>query len=88
MQTVELIGSLAAAMSLIGLMLGNPAQILKNYKDKTSGLSLLSLVPGMISSALWGSYGLLKGDQFLILTQFPSAVLAFILIGQTLYYKK
>lgn len=88
MLTAELFGTLAATMSLVGLILGNPAQILKNYQTKTSGLSLVALVPGIISSALWGTYGLLKDDQFLMVTQFPSAVLTFILLAQTLHYKK
>ena len=85
---MSIIGIMATVASLTIIVLGLPAQIVKNYRRKTCD----GIAPSLIYSAcctytLWSLYGWFKPDWFLIVAQTPGCLLAFILLFQLFYYK-
>jgi len=82
-------GTAATVASLAIVLIGLPAQIVKNYRRK----SCEGLAPPLIYSAcctytLWGLYGWIKPDWFLAAAQTPGCVLAYVLLFQLLHYGK
>ena len=86
---MSVIGILATIASLTIIVLGLPAQIVKNYRRKNCD----GIAPPLIYSAcctytLWSVYGWTKPDWFLVISQTPGCVLAFVLLFQLLVYGK
>lgn len=82
-------GILAAVASLTIVMVGLPAQIIKNYWRKNCD----GIAPSLIYSAcctytLWSVYGWTRPDWFLIVSQTPGCIFAFILLFQLFHYRK
>jgi len=86
---MSVIGILAAIASLTIVLLGLPAQIIKNYRRKScDGLEPSLIYSICVAYTLWSLYGWTKPDWFLAVSQTPGCVLAFILFFQLLYYRK
>lgn len=81
------LGILATVASLMIVVLGLPAQIIKNYHRKSCD----GLAPSLVYSAcctytLWSIYGWTKPDWFLAIAQTPGCVLVFVLLVQLKVY--
>ena len=85
----SIIGIVATLASLIVIFFGLPAQILKNYRRKsTEGLSNNLIYSACSCYATWCLYGWTKPDYFLIIAQTPGIILSLILLYQLFLYKK
>lgn len=87
--SLSVIGTLAMLASLVIIVLGIPAQIIKNYRRKNCD----GLAPSLIYSAcctyiLWTIYAWMKPDWFLVVAQTPGCALSLVLLFQLLYYRK
>lgn len=86
---VSTIGVLAMIASLTIIMLGLPAQIIKNYRRKScEGLAPSLIYCAAVTYILWALYGWIKPDRFLAIAQTPGSVLALVLLFQLIYYRK
>ncbi len=86
---MSLIGILATIASLTIVVLGLPAQIVKNYRRKSCD----GLAPSLVYSAfctytLWSLYGWTKPDWFLVVAQTPGFAISSILLVQLFLYRK
>jgi uncharacterized protein with PQ loop repeat len=82
-------GLVAAIASLTLVALGLPAQIVKNYRRKScEGLSPILFSLAFCTYLLWSLYGWTKPDWFLASAQTPGLVLATILLGQMICYRR
>lgn len=85
---MAIFGILAMIASLVITTIGLPAQIIKNYRTKsTAALSLLLLTPVFCAYLLWSLYGWTKPDLFLAVAQTPGCILSVILLGQYVRYR-
>lgn len=86
---MPIIGILATIASLAIVLLGLPAQIVKNYKRKScEGIAPSLIYAACFTYTLWSLYGWTKPDWFLAVAQTPGCVLAFIILFQIFYYRK
>lgn len=86
---MSIIGILATIASLTIVLLGLPAQIVKNYRRKScDGLAPSLVYSACFSYTLWSLYGWTKPDWFLAIAQTPGCVLALVLLFQLLIYGK
>jgi uncharacterized protein with PQ loop repeat len=86
---ISMLGFLAAGASLAIILLGLPAQIIKNYRRKSSdGLEPSLIYSVLVAYTLWSLYGWFKPDLFLAISQTPGCVLAFVLLFQMFKYRK
>lgn len=86
---MSVIGILAAIASLTIVLLGLPAQIIKNYRRKScDGIDPSLIYSICVAYTLWSLYGWTKPDWFLAVSQTPGCVLAFILLFQLFHYRK
>lgn len=84
------IGLLASIAALSTSFWGLPAQIVKNFKNKSSeGLSPSLIISSTISYGLWSAYGWTKEpmDWFIIASQTPGSVLFLVLLFQLYFYR-
>lgn len=89
MSTLSVVGSLAMLASLVIIVLGIPAQIIKNYRRKScDGLAPSLIYSASVTYFLWSMYAWMKPDWFLAVAQTPGCVLSLVLIFQLLRYKK
>lgn len=86
---MSIIGVLAATASLAIILLGLPAQIIRNYREKTCEGVVPSLVYSItVAYILWAIYGWVKPDWFLVVSQTPGCILSLFLLFQMFYYRK
>ena len=86
---MNLIGILAVTASLTIVLLGLPAQIVKNYRRKScDGLAPSLIYSSVCTYALWSIYGWTKPDWFLMVAQTPGCILTLILLFQLFHYRK
>ncbi len=86
---VQLFGIVAAVLSLVCVLLGLPAQIMKNFQKKScEGLSFLLPFTAFLSYSSWTLYGAAKPDFFLLFSQIPGAILMLIILVQFAIYKR
>lgn len=86
---MPIIGIIATIASLTIVLLGLPAQIIKNYRRKScDGIAPPLIYSACCSYMLWSLYGWTKPDWFLIIAHTPGCILAFVLLFQLLHYKK
>ncbi|OGN23651.1 MAG: hypothetical protein A3A13_01715 [Candidatus Yanofskybacteria bacterium RIFCSPLOWO2_01_FULL_43_22] len=83
------IGILAMIASLTIVVLGLPAQIIKNHRDPKNceGIDYRLVLSVGIAYLFWSLYGWTKPDWFLIISQTPGCVLSSILIFQMIRYR-
>lgn len=86
---MSVFGVLAVIASLTIVVLGLPKQIIKNYRQKScDGIEPSLIYSICIAYTCWTLYGWTKPDWFLIYSQTPGCILAFILLFQLFYYRK
>lgn len=83
-----IIGTLTVIVSLLAKVLGQPAQIRKNFKRKsTEGLSTMMIVIAWSSYLLWTIHGILKQDWVLIFGQSLGVLTMGIVLTQIIIYR-
>ncbi len=86
---MSVIGILATIASLTIIVLGLPAQIIKNYQRKScDGIAPSLIYSSCFTYALWSIYGWTKPDWFLVIAQTPGLILILIILFQLIYYRK
>lgn len=84
---MAIVGIFAVIASLSFVVLALPAQIIRNFRrKKCEGLAPLLIYISCTSYTLWSIYAWLKPDWFLVASQIPGGILAFILLFQLFYY--
>ena len=84
-----IIGTLTVIFSLLAKILGQPDQIRKNFKRKsTEGLSTTMIVIAVISYALWTIHGIIEKDWVLIFGQSLGVLTMSIILIQIILYRK
>ncbi len=84
-----IIGTLTVIFSLLAKILGQPDQIRKNFKRKsTEGLSTIMIVIAVISYSLWTIHGIIEKDWVLIFGQSLGVLTMSIILIQIILYKK
>ncbi len=87
MPLTYILGTMATIGSLAIVFLGLPAQIIKNYQNKsTSGLAPLLFYLAFYVYTAWCLYGWFKPDWFLVVAQTPGSLLSLILLIQFFWY--
>lgn len=86
---MSIIGTIATLASLTIVFIGLPAQILKNYRQKSVG----GIAPSLIYSAvctytLWAIYGWTKSDWYLVIAYVPGGIMSLVLLFQLFLYRK
>lgn len=85
----DIVGFTAFLVTLIYTCLGLPAQIRKNYRSRsTSGLSVATIGLMAVAFSTWVVYAVLKEDWYILGSNFPGAVFAFIILSQFWLYRK
>ena len=87
----DFLGGAATAMGIIVALVGLPAQIVKNYKNKsTKGLSISFWLLAYINCWLWLSYGSMKAvpDWYIIIANIPFLCFASIILFQFILYRQ
>ena len=85
----DLMGFLATLASLTIIVVGLPAQIIKNYQKKSAdGIQSFLVWSIFVTYSLWTLYSWAKPDWFMVVAQTPGCVLSLILLFQLYYYKK
>ncbi len=77
--------------SIVYLCFGLPAQILKNYKRKTTeGLSIVLVLLCACTLVLWSSYAWAKDprDWYILGSNVPGLIFALVLLSQFWLYRK
>lgn len=91
-QSVTFAGVVGALTLLIGILvkvISLPAQIRKNYKQKsTTGLSSWFMILSFIAYSLWTLHGILQKDVVLVLGQGLGIITTGIILVQFYTYRK
>lgn len=83
------LGYFAAGVSLLLIFVGFPKQILMNHQRKScEGIDLTLVISAFAAYVTWSAYGWSVGDKFLMWSQTPGALLAFVLLVQFYLYRK
>lgn len=86
---MSIIGILATISSLAIVLVGLPVQIIKNYRRKScDGLAPMLILSALCTYTLWSIYGWTKPDWFLVVSQTPGSMLAFVLLVQLFVYRE
>lgn len=84
---INLFGVIAVCSSLIMVLFGMPRQVMKNYHRKScEGLDLFLFIAVLLAYLSWSTYGLIKPDYFLLVSQIPGAILSAIILVQFKIY--
>ncbi|MEO0479282.1 MAG: SemiSWEET family transporter [Planctomycetota bacterium] len=87
--TEVVLGTLATAAMLTYTLLGLPAQVRRNHVRRSTGdLSGFTYALSFLAFALFSAYGIVKGDRFVTLSNVPGTILAGIILGQILFYRR
>lgn len=82
-------GAAAMIVSLTIVLVGLPAQILRNARRKSAdGISPLLILCTVLTYSLWSLYAWTKPDWYLAAAQTPGAVISAILVGQYAWYTR
>lgn len=88
-EVIDLFGTLALISSIAMLALGLPKQIWSNYRRKsTEGVEPFLMATLGCIYVLWGIYGTLKLDYFLIIANWPGVALILIIFFQMYAYRR
>jgi len=86
---MPIFGIAASIASLLLVLIGFPAQIVRNYRRKScEGLDPTLYWFALVTYTCWGLYGWTKPDIYMKLAQTPGAILTATIIIQFYYYKK
>ena len=89
MSTVAILGVLATVSSLTIIVLGLPAQIIRNYRRQScEGIDPKLIYSICVAYSIWSLYGWAKLDWPLAISQTPGAILAFVLLFQLIIYRR
>ncbi len=89
MDAAEIVGRLAFIVTVSFASVGIMAQIIKNYKAKsTEGLSFITMSMQFSCFVLWSLYGYLKKDFNLIGANVPGCFFVGVILWQFLAYRK
>ena len=89
MDATEIVGKTAFIVTVIFASAGIMAQIIKNYKAKsTEGLSLITMGMQFLCFVLWSAYGWLKDDFNLIGANVPGCLFVGVILWQFAAYRK
>ncbi len=87
--SMPIIGVIATVASLTIVLVGLPAQIIRNYRRKScDGLAPSLVYAACCTYTLWSLYGWTKPDWFLAVSQTPGCVMSLILLFQLIRYRK
>jgi uncharacterized protein with PQ loop repeat len=87
----DFFGTAATVMGIIVAIVGLPAQIIKNYKNKsTKGLSISFWLLAYINCWLWLTYGSTMDipDLYIIIANIPFLFFTSIILFQFFLYRK
>jgi len=88
MDLTELVGRVAFIVTVLFASFGMMAQVLKNYKAKsTSGLSVITFLMQFLCFMLWSMYGYLKEDFNLIGANIPGCIFVSLILIQFFLYR-
>lgn len=86
---MSVLGLLAVAASLTIVLLGLPAQLLRNYRRKsTEGIDTKLVFSMMASYTTWTLYGLEKGDPYILAGSALGCLLSLVFVVQFFRYRK
>jgi len=89
MEVTELTGLIATTMSVLYMGFGVPAQILKNYKNRSvEGISFFMCVMLFLMCCSWLIYSLLKPDYFVFISNVPGFFAGIVILYQFYVYGK
>lgn len=91
MEKANILGSIAASMTIMYACCGLPIQIRKNHLLKsTEGLSLFMMSFAFLSLFCWMTYAIVKTpkDWFIFVSNAPGAFFALIILVQCFIYRQ
>jgi uncharacterized protein with PQ loop repeat len=88
MHLVTILGVIACIASSLIVVYGLPAQIKKNKKEKTVGLSPAMIYSMLIVYFFWSLYAWVKPDYFLAIPQTVGTIDSVIILLQYFHYQK
>ncbi len=84
-----IIGILTVVFSFAAKVIGQPSQMIKNYKRKsTEGLSTIMFVIAFLSYTFYTIHGILSKDWVVIAGQSLGVITSGIILWQIMHYKK
>ncbi len=84
----QVLGYLVSTLALAVILIGFPSQILKNYKEKRFGMSILLVALGCLLLVSRIGYTILRKDYFILVPDFISLLVHVVLLYQILLYRK
>lgn len=85
--TMDILGSIALAVSLALTFIGLPLQIRKIRKQRsTEGLSFAYMLLVFLGFGTWFLHGLARADAYLAWSQAPGIVLSFVILAHFWIY--
>ncbi len=84
----QVLGYLVSTLALAVILIGFPSQILKNYKEKRFGMSILLVALGCLLLVFRIGYTILRKDYFILVPDFISLLVHVVLLYQILLYRK
>jgi len=90
-ELTDILGVTALIITTVYTFFGLPAQILSNFKNKsTKGLSLFLMIMLTITFLVWSLYSYLKQppDFYILLSNSPGFIFGTIILFQFWYYRK
>ena len=81
-------GVLWSIASLVVTFGGFPHQIIENWRRGKVGMSPVLIVTALASYLCGSLYGFIKPDWFIVVMQTPACLLAAVIFGQWIVYRK
>ena len=86
---IELVGTIAAVITVIYTCLGIPSQVVLNHRSKsTLGLSKATTFLSWLTFCIWVLYGTLKGDWYIVVSNLPGVIFVSIILVQFVLYSR
>jgi uncharacterized protein with PQ loop repeat len=86
---MSIFGGLATMASLFIIIIGLPAQIIRNYRNKsTKGIAHSLIYAAAVTYTLWSIYAWTEPNIYLAVSQTPGAILSFVLLWQIIHYRE
>ena len=85
----QIIGILTVTFSFLAKVIGQPDQMRRNYKRKsTEGVSTILYIIAFLSYTFYTIHGILQKDWVIIAGQSVGVITSGIILGQIIYYKQ
>ena len=89
MAVETVIGVSTVVVSLMIKLIGEPDQILRNYRRRsTSGISPLLYVLSLVVYILWVIHGLIRSDVYIVIAQSAGVLTSAIILAQMWIYRR